>query len=85
MDLLQLLHILLVLEAPSLDTVLQMGTHELRVERDNHLPLPASHCSVDAASKIVGCKHALLAHVQLSIHQNPLVLFYKAACKEFFS
>jgi len=42
----------------------------------------------DAAQDIVGlqsCKHTLLAHVQLLIHQDPQVLLVRAAVNEFFS
>ena len=34
---------------------------------------------------IMGCKHALLAHVKLFIHQNPQVLLCRAALNELFS
>ena len=67
-DLFQELCVLLVLGAPGLDTVLQMGPHNSWVEGDNHLPLPAGHSSFNAAQNTVGlpgCKRALLAHVQL--------------------
>ncbi|XP_051464398.1 T-box transcription factor TBX15 isoform X3 [Apus apus] len=37
LDSLQELHVLLVLGAPELDTVLQVGSHENRVEGENHL------------------------------------------------
>lgn len=41
---------------------------------ENHLPCPASYTSLDAAQDVIGflgCKHALLAHTQLFIHQYP--------------
>ena len=40
LDPLQQLPVFLVQGAPDLDSVLQMGPHEGRVERDNHLPVP---------------------------------------------
>ena len=43
----------LVLGAPDLEAVLQMGPHKGRVERDNHLPVPAGHPSHDGAQDIV--------------------------------
>ena len=43
LDTLQKLHVYLVLRVPGLDTLLQMGTHEGFVDRDNHLPLPPGH------------------------------------------
>ena len=48
------------------------------VEGDSHLPLPAGHHSSDAAQDTVGllgCRHTLLAHVSLFIHQNPQPFF----------
>ena len=39
-DLLQQQYVFLVMEVPSLDTVLQLGPHKGKAERDNHLPLP---------------------------------------------
>lgn len=59
------------LTAPKLDTVLQLGLHEGRVEGDNHFP---DYPSFDAAQGIVGlqgCKHTLLAHVKFLIYQDP--------------
>ena len=88
LDLLQWLHILPVLEAPDLDTVLQMGPHKGRIEEDNPFPFPADYPSVDAAWDTVGllgCESTLLAHIQLFFHQDPQVLFCKAALNEFFS
>ena len=41
LDLLQRLHVLLVLGAPELDAVLQVRSHESRAEGHNHLPRPA--------------------------------------------
>ena len=43
LDPLQQLSVFLILGAPYLDTVLQMGPHKSRIEGDNHLPLPAGH------------------------------------------
>ncbi|KAK4818926.1 hypothetical protein QYF61_022103 [Mycteria americana] len=79
---LQQVHVILVLKAPELDTVLQTGSHQSRVEWQNHLPRPAGHTSFDAAQDTVGllgCEHTLLAHVQLVVHQYPQVLFRRAA------
>ncbi|KAK4814100.1 hypothetical protein QYF61_008195 [Mycteria americana] len=82
LDLLQQLHVLLVLRAPELDAVLQVRSHQSRVEGQNHLPRPAGHASFDAAQDTVGllgCERTLLAHVQLFVHQYPQVLFRRAA------
>jgi len=46
--------ILLVLGAPELDAALQVGSHESRVEGQNHLPRPAGHTSLDATQDTVG-------------------------------
>jgi len=55
LDLLQQLHhILPVLGAPGLDTALQMGSHNGRVEGDNHLSLSTGHPSFTAAQGTVG-------------------------------
>jgi len=73
----QELRILPVLGATALDAVLQMGSHRSRVERDNPLPLPADHPSVDAAQNTVGflgCKSTLLAHAQLFIIRIPIYM-----------
>ncbi|KAK4830062.1 hypothetical protein QYF61_008400 [Mycteria americana] len=82
LDPLQQLHVLLVLRAPELGAVLQVGSHQGRVEGQNHLLQPAGHASFDAAQVTVGflgCKCTLLAHVQLFIHQYPQVLLLRAA------
>ncbi|KAK4817103.1 hypothetical protein QYF61_027966 [Mycteria americana] len=82
LDPLQQLHVLLVLRAPDLDAVLQVGSHQSRAEGQNHLPRPAGHASFDAAQDTVGllgCKHTLSAHVQLFIHHYSQVLFRRAA------
>lgn len=71
LDLLQQLCVLLVLGTPDLDTELQMGRHKDIVQGDNHLLLPASHPSLDAAWDTVGLlgkKFALLSHVKIFSH-----------------
>ncbi|KAK4814468.1 hypothetical protein QYF61_018986 [Mycteria americana] len=79
---LQQLHVLLVLRAPELDAVLQVRSHQSRVEGQNLLPRPAGHASFNAAQDTVGllgCECTLLAHAQLFVHQYPQVLFHRAA------
>ena len=49
LDSLQQLHILPVLQASGLNTVLQMDLHKGRVEGQNNSPLPADHPSFDVA------------------------------------
>ncbi|KAK4830856.1 hypothetical protein QYF61_013785 [Mycteria americana] len=71
---------------PELDAVLQVGSHQSRVEGQNHLPRPAGHASFDAAQDAVdllGCEHTLSAHIQLFIHQYPQVLLCRAALNPF--
>ncbi|KAK4824943.1 hypothetical protein QYF61_021631, partial [Mycteria americana] len=81
-----LVHVFPVLRTPELDTVLQVGSHQSRAEGQNHLPRPAGHASFDAAQDAVGllgCKHTLLSHVQLFIHQYPQALLFRAALSPF--
>ncbi|RMC21736.1 hypothetical protein DUI87_02605 [Hirundo rustica rustica] len=66
--------VFLVLRTPDLDTVLQVGSHEGRVERENPLPRPAGHTSLDAAQDVVGLlgyECMLLAYVQVSLDGIP--------------
>ena len=63
----------LVLGAPGLDIVLQVGPHKSRVEGGNHFRCPTGHLSFDASQDTVGLpgsNHILLAHMKLLIHQN---------------
>ena len=74
----------LVLEAPGLDAVLQMGPHKSRVEGNNNVPLPAGHPFFNAAQNTVGllgCKCTLLAYVQLPVHQDFQVLSHRAVLR----
>jgi len=71
-----------VLRAPGLDTVLQVGFHQSRVEWQTHLSRPAGHTAFDAAQDTVGllgCKCTLLGYVELLIYQHPRVLLSRAA------
>lgn len=71
LDLLQHLHIFLVLGPPGLDEGLQTKSHKDRVEGDSHLPLSIGHPSFDAVQDAVGlsmCKHTLLAHIKFFIY-----------------
>ena len=71
LDLFEQVHFLLILGAPELNAVLQVGSHKSRVDGQNHLPQPAGHTSLDAAQDMVGflgCELKLLAHSQFSIH-----------------
>lgn len=43
-----MLWVLCVLGSPELDTVLQVGSHKIRMEGQNHLPQPAGLASLDA-------------------------------------
>jgi len=82
----QQVHVCPELTAPELDAGLQVGSHQSRVEGQNHLPRPAGHSSFDAAQTTVGllgCERTLLAHVQLFIHQYPQVLLSRAALNPF--
>ncbi|KAK4825708.1 hypothetical protein QYF61_002067 [Mycteria americana] len=86
LDSLQQLHVLLMLGAPELNAVVQLGSHESGVEGQNHLPRPAGHTSFDAAQDTVGflgCKRQLPAHGELLINQHPRVLLLRAALSPF--
>ncbi|KAK4816170.1 hypothetical protein QYF61_011552 [Mycteria americana] len=86
LDPFQQLHVLPVLKAPELDTVLQVGSHQSRVEGQNHLPQPAGHASAAAAQGVggfLGCNHPLSAHVWHFVHQYPQVLLSRAALNPF--
>ena len=54
LDPLQHLGVLLVMDASELNAVLQVGSHESRVEGQNHLPQLADHTSLDATQDMVG-------------------------------
>ncbi|KAK4828770.1 hypothetical protein QYF61_000795 [Mycteria americana] len=86
LDSLQQVHVLLMLGAPEVNVVLQVGSHESGVEGENHLPRPAGHASFDAAQDTVGllgCKRMLPGHVELLINQHPQVLLLRAALNPF--
>jgi len=58
-----------VLGAPDLDSLFQLGPHNARVERDNHLPHPAGHPSSDGTQDTISltdCK-CTLAHLKFFI------------------
>ncbi|KAK4829697.1 hypothetical protein QYF61_006072 [Mycteria americana] len=81
-----LVHIFPELRTPELHAVLQVGSHQNRVEGQNHLPQPAGHASLDAAQDTVGllgCECSLVAHGQLFIHQYPHILLCTAALNPF--
>jgi len=86
LDLLQQLHVFPVLRAPEMDSGLQVGSHQSRVEGQNHLPQPAGHTSLDAALDAVGplgCQHTLPGHLELLVKQHPQVFLLKAALNPF--
>ncbi|NXC65955.1 LBN protein, partial [Anhinga anhinga] len=69
-----------------LDAALQVGSHQSRVEGQNHLPRPAGHASFDAAQDtlgFLGCKCTLLegASLHTSVEQDlvfgPLLMLLK--------
>jgi len=81
LDPLQQVDVFLVLGAPELDAVIQVGSYQSRAEGQNPLLRPAGHATFDAAWDMVGflgSEHILLAHVKLFIHQYSQV-FLRAA------
>jgi len=86
LDPLQHPDILLVLRASELDAVLEVGSHESRIEGQNHLPWPAGHSSLDTTQDttgLLGCKHTLPAHVESFINQDSQILLLGATQKLF--
>lgn len=68
------------------DMPFQVGSHQSGSARENHLPRPAAHASLDAAQDVAGflcCRHTFLSHVELLIHQHPQVLLLRAAFSTF--
>ena len=56
--------------------------------RGEQSPWPAGNPSSDGTQVTIGllnCKHMLLAHVKVSVNQDPLVLHSRTTLKEFFS
>jgi len=81
-DLLQQLHIPLVLGAWMQQDPLQVGPHKGRAEEANPLLPPIGHPIFDAAQNTVGlpgCRSTQLAHIQLFVCWNPQVLLRRAA------
>ncbi|PKU43223.1 hypothetical protein llap_6461 [Limosa lapponica baueri] len=69
-----------------MDAVLQVESHQSRIEGQNYLPRSAGHASFDAAQDMVGflgCKHTLLAHTQLFIYRYSQILLLRAALNVF--
>jgi len=62
------------------------GSHESRVEGQNHLPRPAGRASFDEAQDMVGllgCDRTLPGHDELVINQQPQVLLLRPALNPF--
>jgi len=86
LDLLQQVHVLLVLRAPELNAVLQVASHQRRVEGQNPFPRLAGHASLDGAQDTVGplgCQRTLPAHVQPFVYQYLQVPLGRAALDPF--
>jgi len=68
-----------MLGPPELDSGLQVGSHQSRVELQNHLPQPAGHITFCAAQDMAGF-WTVSAHcwVELLIRQHPQVLLLRA-------
>ena len=83
LDVLQQVHVFVVLKAPELDAGLQVRSHQSRVA--DHLSQCAGHASFDAAQDMVvlGCEGTLRAYVQRFIHPYSQVLLNRAALNPF--
>jgi len=69
-----------VLSTSHLHAVLQVRSHQCRLEGQDHLPQPAGHVSFDAAQDAVsflGYDGTVLAHVQFTIHQYTQILLVR--------
>ncbi|XP_009069274.1 PREDICTED: brain-specific angiogenesis inhibitor 3-like, partial [Acanthisitta chloris] len=87
LDALKQVHIFSVLGTPELDAILQVGSQKNKAEGWNPLPRPAGHAIYEAAQEtlgFLGCKHTLLAQVQLLIPQHPQVLLVRVPLNQFF-
>ena len=85
LDPLQQVHVLLMYEAPELDVVVQMGSHQSGVEGQNPLPRPAGYAAFDAAQDtagFLGCECTLPGHVELLVNQHTQALL-RAALNPF--
>jgi len=63
-----------------------VGSHQSRVEGQNHLPRPAGHVSLDVAQDMVGllgCERTLPGHADLLINHHHQVLLFRAALNPF--
>ena len=88
LHLLQQVCVFSVLRVPELDAVLQVGSHQSRVEGQNLRPWPAGHVSFDVAQNTVGflgCKHTTLACVELLANQHFQAILLSAALNPFSS
>ena len=86
LDVLQQVHVSLVLRTPHLDTLLHLRPHQHRAEGQDHLPHPAGHTSFVAdydAVASLGCEGTLLAQIQLLFHQYQQVFLSRAALNPF--
>ena len=69
LDTLQGLNVFLVVKGPKLNTALEVQPHQCRVQRGNHLPVPAGYTISSTSQDAIGhFGHlgTLLAHVQLT-------------------
>lgn len=70
-----------MLRAPELDSVLQIGSQQSRVEGQNFFPWPAGHASCDVAQNLFGFLHyrcTLLAHGKLLVNQHLQILVLRS-------
>ena len=77
-----------MLGTPEQNTVPQVGSHQRKVEGQNHLPCPVGHASFYADWNTVGflgCKCTLSGHVQFFTYQYPQVHFCRAALNPFIT
>lgn len=65
-------------EAPELNAVLRVGSHQSRLEQQDLLPRPADYAASEAAQDTVGSVHVAGSY-SVFIHQHPRVLLRRTA------
>ena len=85
LDSLKQFPVLLELRGPKLDTVLQMRSHQGRVEGEENPSQPTNHTTSNTpqdAIGLLGLKGMVLAQGGPAVHQHPQVLFPYAALQQ---
>lgn len=79
--------ILLAVRGPKLSTVLELQSHQCRVQMHKHFPSPAGHAISDVGQDVttlLGHLGTLMAPVDLAFNQHPQALFCWATLQALF-